>query len=112
MDESGGSESALVGSGNSSSQAKDEMLLNFIQSLPEGQRYTAFTKYMETEQAREQTKQEKDREETKRIQEKEREETKRIQLLRVGERAAAVTNRSRYWWMKGPDGTPYFPHHK
>jgi hypothetical protein len=75
MDESGGSESELVGSGNSSSQAKDEMLLNIIQLLPEGQRYAAF----------------KEREET----EKEREVTKRIQLLRVGERAAAVAEHER-----------------
>jgi hypothetical protein len=94
MDESGGSESELVGSGNSSSQAKDEMLLNIIQLLPEGQRYAAFTKYLE-EQTKQENERTNQREETKRIQEKEREETKRIQLLRVGERAAAVAEHER-----------------
>lgn len=60
MDESGGSESELVGSGNSSSQAKDD--INFLLLFAEGDRPAALRERTKlekerTEQARERTKQ-------------------------------------------------------
>jgi hypothetical protein len=83
MGESGDSESELVGSGNSSSQAKDEVL-NFIQSLPEGQRLAAFTKYME-----ENTKQERERANQEQAQQR------KIELLEVKDRPAALADQER-----------------
>jgi hypothetical protein len=78
MDESGGSESALVGSG-SSSQAKDEMI-NFLHLFAEGDRLAAITKYMKHEQTQTQTRERTEQERIKLQQQQERTKQMHIQV--------------------------------